>query len=159
MINIRKEGMGSITLPVLKSLEIEDRKVPEIGYPDLACPQLSLFICIVRHRQALFRSVIKSMLSRFTASLKSFMLRSMSDDDVETLSPDAVRTLSHCKQLRNFLFEGRICIPAQDWWVLRKVHDELDRAIFILPAYPQSKAERTFYVSFPRRSWPQQLII
>lgn len=33
MINIRIEGMGSITLPVLKSLEIEDRKVPEIGYP------------------------------------------------------------------------------------------------------------------------------
>ena len=146
MINISINALVQITLPVLESLEIEDRLIPASGYPILTCPRLRLFARTTHSLSASFSAVIECELSDFTASIETVILRS-TRDCVETLHSAAVLTLSHCKKLRTFLFEGGICISAQDWLVLQKVHDHVDRAIFILPD-AQSEAEYTFRVSF-----------
>ena len=143
--------MDPISLPVLEGLEIKADRVTNDGYLKFICPRLTLFKCTIRHSQASFSSVLEYMVSQFTASLEIFMLRHLSDSHTEILTPNAVRSFSHCNQLRNFLFEGGICIPAPDWWVLRQIHMEVDMAIFIMPDFSQSGAQETFRVrpSFP----------
>lgn len=79
------------------------------------------------------------------------MLRSKGQGDVETLAYSAVRIFAHCKQLKNFLFDGCICIARLDWWILREIRDKVDRAIFLRPSYPPFKVEKNFWVSGPLR--------
>lgn len=149
LINVTMHSVSPTILPLLETLDIDD--VPEEGFPEFICPQLSLVVCTVRRSTATISHLLEHFLFRFTQSLETFVLRQTKDDRVETLSPPAVRTFTHCKRLRNFLLEGRICITAQDWWVLRKVHSEVDRAIFLQPVHPGSKDEKIFCVRFSSR--------
>jgi hypothetical protein len=149
MNNVSLNSIGLVTLNFLECLQLKDCQMPGVGYPELTCPRLKLFVYTVRHPRAPISPIVEHMLSQYTASLESFMLSSGADNRAETLTPLATQKLSHCKLLRNFLFEGRISITAQDWWVLHKVHDDLDRALFIQPANPKSEAERTFHVRSP----------
>ncbi|KAF7505052.1 hypothetical protein GJ744_001271 [Endocarpon pusillum] len=151
--------MGPIVLPVLEALEIEGDRVTNDGYIEFICPRLTLFKCTIRHSQASLSSVLELMISQFTATLETFMLRHLSDSHTEILTPHAVRTFSRCHQLRNFLFEGGISILTPDWWVLREIHVEADMAIFIMPEFPQSRAQETFRDTLKNYPFPDRDIL
>jgi hypothetical protein len=146
MTNVIAELRDSITLPALQSLEMDNSRLSDRMYPDFTCPRLSLFVYTSRKPMASLNGVIENMVHRFATTLESFFFRCSEWHYYETLTPLAVSTLCHCAQLRNFLFEGSICITSPDWCVLRKVHDKLDRAIFIRPAHQQSESEKVFCV-------------
>jgi hypothetical protein len=150
LLYMRSDCIGSFTLPVLECLEIEGRLLPEFALY-LDCPMLSLFVCTIHHPQSTFSCVLSSLVSQYTASLQTIVIRATSDH-VDTLDLSAIQTLSNCKQLRNCLFEGRICISAQNWWDLRNIHAGLDRAIFVLPASMSSQATATFRVRIPSKA-------
>jgi hypothetical protein len=154
MVNASTTWTGSIVLPLLESLEIESGMIPSYTHPLFTCPSLRKFTGTVHNPQAKLSHIFEELLSAFTNSIETFMLHSMGDGDVEILSPSAVQTFTHCTRLKNFLFDGRICITSPDWWVLRKVHNEVTRAIFLRPSYPLFKVEKEFYVRSPFRLAP-----
>jgi hypothetical protein len=152
--NIQGRLLGPCRLRALETLEIRDSGLPNFVH-NLDCPRLSMLVCIITEVRFDVNRMFENLISKFTASLQTFMLSSIFPSmkmRALTLSPSVMRSISHCSQLRNFLLDGNFTIPTEDWLILRKVHDELDRAIFILPHTPgdvESSPSSLFRVRVP----------
>jgi hypothetical protein len=136
--NIQGRLLGLCRLHALETLEIQDSGLPNFVH-NLDCPRLSMLVCIITEVRFDVNRMFENLISKFTASLQTFMLSSIFPCmrmRALTLSPSVMRSISHCRRLRNFLLDGNFTIPTEDWLVLSKVHDKLDRAIFIVPNSP-----------------------
>lgn len=113
---------------------------------DLSVSKSKTFTGAVYNPAAKLSDIIRDVLCNFTDTLETFMLRLKGNNGVETLSHSAVRIFGHCRRLKNFLFNSRICIARPDWWVLHRLYNKVDRAIFLRLSYRPLKVEKNFWV-------------
>lgn len=114
---------------------------------DLSVSKSKTFTGAVHNPAAKLSDIIRDVLCNFTDTLETFMLRLKGNNGVETLSHSAVRIFGHCRRLKNFLFNSRICIARPDWWVLHRLYNKVDRAIFLRLSYRPLKVEKNFWAA------------